>query len=90
MNIWHVFLLGVIVTTSLVAALLFLKYWRRTRDFLFLAFAIAFAVEALNRFAILMLHPGQEGAPSMYPLRLLTFILILAAIVKKSTGERRS
>ena len=45
----HGFLLGVIVTGSVLAALYFFKFWRRTRDFLFLAFAIFFVIEGLAR-----------------------------------------
>ena len=43
------FLLGIIVSASLTAALFFLKFWRSTRDVLFLSFALAFAVEGLKR-----------------------------------------
>ena len=43
------FLLGVIVTASLTSGLYFLKFWKRTGDQLFLAFAAAFLIEGLNR-----------------------------------------
>ena len=47
------FLLGIIVTASLTAAAFFLKFWRQTRDTLFLAFAIAFFIEGVNRIGFL-------------------------------------
>ena len=40
---------GFVATASLVAAMFFLRFWTRTRDFLFMAFAIAFAAEAVTR-----------------------------------------
>src|SRR5512145_3334008 len=43
------FLLGIIVTASLTAAVFFLKFWHQTRDPLFASFAAAFAIEGLNR-----------------------------------------
>lgn len=80
----NVFLLGVVATSSLVAGIFFLRFWRRTRDFLFLAFAIAFLVEALNRLGMLREAQPNEGSPWHYLVRLLAFLLILAAILRKN------
>jgi hypothetical protein len=83
------FLTGAIVALSGVAALFFLKFWRRTADGLFLAFAIAFAIEAVNRARFLMAeHPG-EGSVSIYAVRLLAFSIILAAIVARNLRSGR-
>ncbi|MGH9727527.1 MAG: DUF5985 family protein [Candidatus Acidiferrales bacterium] len=82
------FLLGVIATTSLIAGVFFLKFWRDTRDSLFLAFAIAFIIEGLNRSAVLFAAQPNEGSPWIYLVRLFAFLLILAAIVKKNYGAR--
>jgi hypothetical protein len=78
------FLLGVIVTASLAAALYFLKFWRRTRDGLFLAFSAAFAIEGLNRLSFLLLERPNEGSPAIYLVRLSAFVLIAAAILVKN------
>ena len=78
------FLLGVIVTGSLVAALFFLKFWRQTRDFLFLTFALAFLIEGLNRIGFLFVVTPNEGTSLIYVVRLLAFLLILGGIVYKS------
>lgn len=78
------FLLGVIVATSLIAALFFLRFWRETRDPLFLAFAAAFFVEGINRVAILFVAKPNEGSPTIYVIRLAAFLLILAAIAWKN------
>lgn len=84
------FLLGVIVTASLTAGGFFLKFWRRTRDPLFLAFAAAFVIEGVNRARFLFVERPNEGRPEIYLVRLLAFLLILAAIVKKNSTRGSS
>jgi len=78
------FLLGVIVTGSLAASAFFLKFWRQTRDLLFLGFSAAFAIEGVNRIAFLFLDRPDEGNPVLYTVRLFSYLLILAAIVNKN------
>jgi uncharacterized membrane protein HdeD (DUF308 family) len=82
------FLLGIIVTASLVAAAFFWKFWRQTRDSLFLAFAAAFFVEGVNRTSFLFIDTPNEGRPAIYVVRLVAFLLILAAIVRKNWSTR--
>lgn len=81
------FLLGVIVTSSLIAGMFFLKFWRRTGDQLFMAFAAAFLIESLNRMFFLFMERPNEGSPIIYIVRLLAFLLILIAIVRKNRGR---
>ena len=81
------FLLGVIATSSLIAGVFFLKFWRKTGDSLFLAFGVAFFVEGLNRCAVLFLAKPNEGSPYIYIVRLLAFLLILAVILHKNYGK---
>jgi uncharacterized membrane protein HdeD (DUF308 family) len=78
------FLLGVIVTASLAASAFFLKFWRQTRDTLFLGFSAAFAIEGVNRIAFLFVDHPDEGNPLIYTVRLFSYLLILAAIVNKN------
>lgn len=78
------FLLGVIVTCSLVAAGFFARFWLATRDLLFLGFAAAFALEGLNRIAFLWLDNPNAGGESIYVIRLLSYLIILAAIANKN------
>jgi uncharacterized membrane protein HdeD (DUF308 family) len=78
------FLLGVIATTSLTAGIFFLRFWRDTRDSLFLAFAVAFIIEALNRTAMLLLRQPNEGSPWIYIVRFFAFLLILIGILNKN------
>jgi uncharacterized membrane protein len=81
------FLLGIIVTASLTAGAFFLKFWRRTRDTLFLAFSAAFIIEGLNRIGFLFIENPNEGSPAIYIVRLIAFLLILMAIVAKNRGR---
>jgi uncharacterized membrane protein HdeD (DUF308 family) len=78
------FLLGVIATASLTAGVFFLRFWRDTRDSLFLAFSVAFMIEGLNRCALLLLKHPNEGSPWIYLVRLFAFMLILGGIVNKN------
>ena len=82
------FLLGVVATTSVTAGVFFLRFWRDTRDSLFLAFAIAFIVEGLNRSAMLLLSQPNEGSTWIYLVRLLAFLLILGGIVHKNRNTK--
>ncbi|MCE9553302.1 MAG: DUF5985 family protein [Planctomycetes bacterium] len=83
------FLLGVIATASITASLFFLKFWRRTRDSLFFAFALAFFIEGINRTALLFVARPNEGSPWIYLVRLLAFLTILAAILHKNYGTNQ-
>lgn len=78
------FLLGVIATTSLAAGIFFLRFWRDSRDLLFLAFGLAFLIEGMNRASILFLDHPNEGTPRIYMVRCLAFVIILAGIVNKN------
>jgi len=80
------FLLGVIVTCSLIAAAFFWRFWRQTNDSLFLAFAAAFCIDGPNRIAFLFLDSPNEGNPAIYIVRLIAFLLIVGAIVRKNLG----
>jgi uncharacterized membrane protein HdeD (DUF308 family) len=81
-------LLGIIVCSSLVAGTFFLKFWRQTRDLLFLAFGVAFIIEGINRACLLFVAHPNEGHVVIYLVRLFCYLLILAAIVFKNS--RRS
>jgi uncharacterized membrane protein HdeD (DUF308 family) len=78
------FLLGVIATASLVAGGYFLKFWRKTRDTLFLGFAAAFFIEGVNRTCFLFVEKPESGSVVLYTVRLLSYLLILLAIAHKN------
>ena len=78
------FVLGLIAMGYLVAGVFFLRFWRRTRDILFAAFAAAFFLFALNQALVAL--SGLEGDERgwIYLVRLAGFSLIIAAILKKN------
>ena len=82
------FLLGIIASSSVMAGIFFLKFWRHTGDFLFIAFAIAFIIEGLSRASVLLLAKPNEGSPWIYLVRLLASLLILVAILRKNYSRR--
>jgi hypothetical protein len=82
-------MLGAIAMASATAALFFLRFWRQTRDTLFLYFALAFGVDAATRVALALGDVSSEQEPLFYMGRLVTFALILLAIVNKNRADRR-
>jgi hypothetical protein len=83
----NAFLLGLIAMASLTSGLFFLKFWNRSRDPLFLAFAISFLIEAVNRVVVLNLPNPSEASPWTYIVRLLAFAIILTAVIRKNFGN---
>ena len=85
------FMSGAVTLGFLAAAGFFLRFWRKTQDRLFLAFAAAFVLLAVNQALAAFLGAGDERTPYTYLLRVLGFVLILYAIVDKnlSSGRRQ-
>jgi hypothetical protein len=83
------FLSGAVTMGFLTAALFFMRFWQKTHDRLFLAFAVAFALFALNQCLALWLGAADERIGYTYMLRVLGFVLILAAIMDKNLSSRR-
>jgi len=82
------FLAGAIVMGFGVAAVMFLKFWQRTREFLFLAFAGSFLLLGVTQ-ALLTLADFQDDARSrIYLLRLAAFLLILSAMAWQNRRRR--
>ncbi len=75
---------GAIVMGYAVAGLFFLRFWRETRDRLFLIFAGAFWLLGAQRLLLAFSHGMVEDDTSLYLIRLLAFLLILGAIVDKN------
>lgn len=83
-------LTGAVAMASFVAMLFFLRFWRQTRDSFFLLFAVAFAIDAASRFSLGLLHVNDETEPFYYVPRLITFGLIILAIVLKNRPRKQS
>ena len=78
------FLGGALTAGYALSALFFLRFWRRTRDRLFLAFAAAFGLFAVNQAIVHLLYVVSEPASLAYALRVVGFVLILGAILDKN------
>jgi hypothetical protein len=77
-------LMGAIAMASAVATLFFLRFFKQTRDSFFLLFAVAFGIDAASRLIMATSQIASETEPFYYLARLVTFGLILVAIVQKN------
>ncbi len=84
------FLLGFTTMGCLTIALFFLRFWRSSGDRFFALFALAFLTFGVNRFVLLFLDEGDEARTAVYAVRLLAFLLIVAAIVDKNRDRAAS
>ena len=83
------FLSGGVAFGFFVCGLFFLRYWNRSRDPLFLAFALAFALLGTGQAILALANIPTEERGAVYLFRLSAFLLILIAIYRKnSTAER--
>ena len=81
------FLSGAVTMGFFIGAVFFLRFWRRTHDRFFFAFAVAFLLLALNQALAQWLGAADERVMYTYLLRVLGFLIILAAIIDKNTGR---
>ena len=82
------FLSGMITMGYATAALFFFRFWWRTRDPLFVMFAIAFICFALNQALTALLDIPRDEQSWIYMLRLAGFVLLIFGIVGKNVGKK--
>ncbi|HEX6409524.1 MAG TPA: DUF5985 family protein [Sphingomicrobium sp.] len=80
------FLSGAIAFGFFVCGLFFLRFWRKTRDPLFMAFALAFALLGSGQAILALANISTEERSSLFLIRLTAFALILFAILRKNRG----
>lgn len=78
------FLSGAIVMGFLVCGLFFLRFWKRTHEGLFLAFAAAFWLLGLTQSLLTFTDIPIEERSWLYLLRLAAFSIILVSIWAKN------
>jgi hypothetical protein len=78
------FLSGAVTAGFVVAGLFFLRFWRRTHDGLFLAFALAFWLLGLTQGLLAFTDIPLEERSWLFLLRLAAFSLILISIWRKN------
>ena len=83
------FLSGAIVMGFAVAALLFLKFWQRSREGLFLAFAASFLLLGITQALLTLSGIPVEERSSLYLIRLVAFLLIIAALLWQNRKRSR-
>jgi membrane-associated PAP2 superfamily phosphatase len=82
------FLSGAVALGFAACALFFLRFWRRTREELFLAFAIAFLLLGAGQTILALANIPTEERGALYLIRLAAFALILVAIYRKNQTAR--
>jgi hypothetical protein len=78
------FISGMITMGYLVAGIFFLRFWRDTRDRLFAMFGAAFFILAAQRLGLEFVKDVPERVTLWYFVRLLAFLIIIAAVVDKN------
>ena len=84
---FYPFFSGVVAAGFLVSGLFFLRFWRRTRDGLFISFALAFWLLGLGQTLVALTDIPVEERSWIYLIRLAAFLLILLAIFRKNRAN---
>lgn len=82
------YLSGMITAGFLIAGLFFAKFWARSRDHLFAAFAAAFWLLALNQLLLQINGLTAEERGWTFVLRFIAFTLLAVGIVYKNAARR--
>ena len=78
------FLSGAVTIGFLIASLFFLRFWKGTRDSLFLAFSLAFLLLGLTQGLLTFSKDLVEERSWLFLLRLAAFSLILGSVWSKN------
>ena len=81
------FLAGVVTAGFVVSGLFFFRFWHRTKDGLFLAFAMAFWLLGVAQSILALGNVPVEERSWIFLIRLSAFALILAAIIRKNRSR---
>lgn len=67
-----------------VASAFFFRFWVRTSDKLFIAFSVSFLLLAISSALASLLSLPYEERSWLYLIRLVAFVLLIAAILGKN------
>jgi len=84
----HVLMIGMSAMGFVIAALFFLRFWRRTSDGLFATFAAAFLLLALNQILLGLPLVSGEDQSLLYLPRVAAFALLIVGIVMKNVAKK--
>ena len=79
-----IFIQGAVAMGCALAAFFFLRFWRQSRDALFLSFAAAFALLSASYVLLGTVAFATEWRIYVFVVRLLAFCLILYGIFDKN------
>lgn len=82
------FLSGAAAFGFFACALFFIRFWRRTREQLFLAFSLSFTLLGIGQTVVALAQIPTEEKGALYLIRLTAFLLILVAIYRKNRPLR--
>lgn len=85
----ELFLTGMIAAFNFVASVIFMRFWRDTRDRLFLMFSLAFLAFGLSRLRPFV-PPESPWAIFPHVVRFFAILTILAAIIDKNVQQRKA
>jgi hypothetical protein len=83
------FLQGATMMGSAAVGLFFLRFWRKTGDRLFAAFALAFGLMAARRVLQSLFRVASEHVHYFYVIQMLAYTIIIYAIIDKNRAMRR-
>ena len=75
---------GAVAMGCLIAAIFFLRFWRQSRDGLFIWFGYAFMLLAVSYAVLGAVAVATEWRVYIFGLRLLAFCLILYGVLVKN------
>jgi hypothetical protein len=83
------FLSGGVTMALFIAALFFFRFWRKTRNGLFMSFGFAFLLLASSQTIVTLLRVDEDRSPYAYIPRVAGYMVILYAIVRTNVPGRR-
>jgi hypothetical protein len=89
MTNFNAMLLGAKAMASAIAGLFFLRFWLKTRDRLFVVFALAFWLIGLNWLLMVVAQRDELNSPELHLLRLAAFTIILLGIFDKNRSKAK-
>lgn len=81
------FMSGAVTMGFAISSLFLLRFWRTTKDRLFLSFAIAFLFLGVAQAMLVFSQSGSDDRSWIYLIRFFAFALICAAILRKNVKE---
>lgn len=83
------FLQGIITVNFLAIGLFFFRFYKDTKDRLFLWFAISFFTMSINRFLLFETQAVLEERTWLFLIRLAAFLMIIIAIIDKNRPAKK-